>query len=310
MVQETSMQKAYLIVAHKYPSQLFRLYKALNDEFSTFFIHIDGKADIAKFQRLITSESVNWVDRVKANWGEFGLVEAVLNLLNAVRDSGKKFDRIILLSGQDYPIKSNHTINEYLRQSTQSNFIEYHALPNPAKWKPNGGLYRVNKYFLGLRFGQRYKAKALNFLAMIFPALERKMPPGMKAYAGSMWWIIDDYSMNYILDYVKNNPDYVAFHKKTFAADELFFHMILLNATDERLRQSIVNDDKRFIKWKDLNASHPEQLDEKDLEEIGRSDALFARKFDITEDDEILNLIEQQRSKPTDEREGNRENRS
>lgn len=296
------MQKAYIILAHKYPSQLFRLYKALNDEFSTFFIHIDRKADIEKFQRLIKDKKVKWVDRVEANWGEFGLVEAVLSLLNAVKASGKKFDRIILLSGQDYPIKSNHTINEYLRRSTQGNFIEFHALPNPSKWKPNGGLYRVNKYFLGLRFSQRYKAKALNFLAMVFPRLQRRIPQGMKAYAGSMWWIIDDYSMNYILDYVANNPEYVAFHKNTFAADELFFHMILLNATDEKLRASIVNDDKRFIKWKDINASHPEQLDEKDLDEIKRSDALFARKFDITEDDEILNLIEQQRSAPPDPR--------
>jgi glutathione synthase/RimK-type ligase-like ATP-grasp enzyme len=137
---------------------------------------------------------------------------------------------------------------------------------------------------------------------MVFPQFQRQMPQGMKAYAGSMWWIIDEYSMNYILEYVKNNPDYVSFHKKTFAADELFFHMILLNATDEKVRQSIVNDDKRFIKWKDINASHPEQLEEKHLEEIKNSDALFARKFDITEDDEILNLIELQRTRPTDER--------
>src|SRR5947209_16226850 len=111
------MQKAYLILAHKYPSQLYRLYKALNDESSTFFIHIDKKADIAKFQRLITSKSVHWVERVEANWGEFGLVEAVLNLLKATKNSGNVFDRIILLSGQDYPIKSNDIINEYLRQS-------------------------------------------------------------------------------------------------------------------------------------------------------------------------------------------------
>lgn len=294
------MQKAYLILAHKFPAQLFRLYTALNDECSTFFIHIDKKADVEKFRELITDPEVLWVDRVNANWASFGLVEAVLNLLHAVKGSGKKFDRIILLSGQDYPIKSNPTINEYLRQSAESNFIEYHPLPSPAKWKPDGGLYRVNKYFLGLSFQQRCKAKALNFLALLFPCLRRRIPHGMKAYAGSMWWIIDQYSMSYILDYVANNPGYIAFHKKTFAPDELFFHMILLNASDKKVRDRIVNDDKRFIKWKDLNASHPKQLDVKDLEEIKRSDALFARKFDITEDDEILNLIERQRTAQPD----------
>ena len=85
------MQKAYIILAHKCPSQLFRLYKALNDEFSSFFFHIDKKVDITKFQGLIPDPNVKWVDRVEANWGEFSLVEAVLNLLNAVKDSGEKF---------------------------------------------------------------------------------------------------------------------------------------------------------------------------------------------------------------------------
>lgn len=290
------MQKAYLILAHQYPAQLHRLYKALVDGCSSFFIHIDQKANIDGFQRLISDPEVQWVERVETNWAEFGLVEAALNLLRAVKRSGKIFDRIILLSGQDYPIKSNHTINEYLRHSRQTTFIEYHSLPNPRKWKPNGGLYRVNKYFLGLRFHQRYTAKALNFMAMVFPFLRRRIPQGMKPYAGSMWWIIDDFSMNYILDFVDNNPDYIAFHKNTFAADELFFHMILLNASDEKVKERIVNDDKRFIKWKDISASHPERLSAKDLEEIKNSDALFARKFDITEDDLILNLIEQERS--------------
>lgn len=290
------MQKAYIILAHKYPAQLKRLTSALNDESSEFFIHLDKKADLGIFSRQVHGPHIQWVDRVEANWGEFGLVEAVLNALNAIRQSGKRFERIILLSGQDYPIKSNEGINEYLRASAQNNFIEYHALPNAVKWKPNGGLYRVNKYFLGLKPHQRYTAKAMNFLAMFFPPLKRRIPQGMKPYAGSMWWIIDEYSMNYILDYVAANPAYVAFHKNTFAADELFFHMILLNATDEQVRERIVNDDKRFIKWTDINSAHPEQLGERHLEEIQKSDALFARKFDMTEDEEILNLIERGRS--------------
>ncbi|HEX8314369.1 MAG TPA: beta-1,6-N-acetylglucosaminyltransferase [Flavisolibacter sp.] len=290
------MNKAYLILAHKYPLQLYRLYKALEDEHSTFFIHIDKKVEMTKFQELVTDKKVRWVNRAEANWGEFGLVEAVLNLLQAVKDCGKKFDRIILLSGQDYPIKSNHTINEYLRQSAQRTFIEYHPLPSPKKWKPHGGLYRVNKYFFGFGFHQRVAAKMVNLLAMIVPLLERNIPKGMKPYAGSTWWIIDDYSMRYILDFVADNPGYVAFHKNTFAADEVFFHMILLNATDEKVKAKIVNDDKRFIKWKDIHAAHPEQLTEKDMDEIRCSDALFARKFDITNDEEMLDLIERQRS--------------
>jgi len=284
--------KAYVILAHKQPAQLSRLIRTLSDGDSLFFVHIDRRADIKQFESLAEfGDTVQFVPRVKTEWASFGLVEAVLNGLRAVRRSDKPVSHVVLLSGQDYPIKNNEYIRRFMEQAGNQSFIEYFALPNPAKWKPNGGLYRVNKYFMGLRTYQRYGAKAANFLSAMLPFLQRKAYNGMKAYAGSMWWIIDHNAMNYILDFVTRNPRYAAFHRFTFAADELFFHMILLNAKNDKLASVIVNTDKRFIKWSGKEAAHPETISREDIQQLVESDALFARKFDGA-DTEVLDLVD------------------
>ena len=287
------MKKAYIILVHKNPDQACRLIQKLDDGSSSFFVHIDAKAVLSGFQKIFElGEQVTNVKRVNAKWGEFSLVEAILNGLIAVRKKGIDFERIILLSGQDYPIKTNLHIDNYFRTSPHKIFIEYFGLPNYVKWQPNGGLYRVNKYFIGLKPIQLYTAKALNFLALILPHVRRKIPSGMKPYAGSMWWVIDMAAMNYILNYLQRNPGYLAFHRHTFAPDEVFFQMLLLNARDPRMKQNINPNNLHFIKWKDIQASHPETFKTKDIEEIKASRALFARKFDPLEDVGVLDLID------------------
>ncbi|HZH95442.1 MAG TPA: beta-1,6-N-acetylglucosaminyltransferase [Flavisolibacter sp.] len=287
------MKKAYIILVHKNPDQACRLIQRLDDGSSSFFIHIDEKAALPPFQKIFDlGDKVTKVKRVHAKWGELSLVEAIVNGLVAVRKKGVDFERIILLSGQDYPIKSNRYIDNYFRTSPHKIFMEYFGLPNHAKWQPNGGLYRVNKYFIGLKPIQLYTAKALNFLALILPHARRKIPSGMKPYAGSMWWIIDMAALNYILHYLQRNPGYIAFHRHTFAPDEVFFQMLLLNAGDPRIKQNITPNNLHFIKWKDIDAAHPETFKTKDINEIITSKALFARKFDPSKDAGILDLVD------------------
>ena len=287
------MKKAYVILVHKNPDQVYRLIQTLDDGMSFFFVHIDIRSDFNQFRSLLSfGKKIEFVTRVKTEWASFGLIEAILNGLKAVKRSKELIEHIILLSGQDYPIKNNNYINEFIYQNQHKIYLEYFSLPNSAKWKPNGGLYRVNKYFLGLKPYQRYAAKTVNLIAEILPFLKRQPYNGMKAFAGSMWWIIDRHTANYILEYVKKNPRYKDFHRYTFAPDELFFHTILLNSPDETIAEAIVNDDKRFIIWRDNTSSHPENISKIHMDDLMNSDALFARKFDTGNDAEILNLVD------------------
>ena len=289
------MEKAYLIMAHKNPEQVFRLVSRLNDGSSEFFIHIDKKAAISQFQNLKQiSNAVHFTERFDASWGGYGLIKPYLSALKTVRESSRKFDRILLLSGQDYPIKSNQNINAFFENSPYTNFINYFPIPNLTKWpgKDRGGLYRVDKYYFGAKWYELICSKAINLLATYLPFLRRKIPNGMKPYTGQTWWNLDRYALDYILDYVDRHPEYMDFHKHTFVADELFVQMIIGNSKDEKLLHSIKNTEKRFTIWPKPNSAHPKLLVKSDIGAIVASDDLFARKFDENVDSEILDLID------------------
>lgn len=291
------MKKAYILEAHRYPQQLLRLVSRLADGQSEFFVHIDKKVDVAPFRNLESFGNViHWVKREDAKWAGYGSVQATLNGLKAVRDTGKPFDHIFLLSGQCYPIKSNAFIDEFLRTTSYSLFLDYYPIPQYEKWpgRDRGGWYRVDKYYIGLKWHQFFRSKTLNLLSTYLPFLRRRLPQGMRPYTGSAWWSMDAYAMNYILNYDAAHPEYGAFHKHTFVPDELYMHMIVGNSADERLRKSVSTDNKRLILWAKPNSAHPNTLRLADFAVIKSSDALFARKFDPAVDTEILDKIDEE----------------
>lgn len=291
------MRKAYLIMAHKSPKQLHRLVSRLKDGKSEFFIHIDKKAEFTQFEILKElGETVHFIERFDSKWGGYGLIKPYLSGMRAVKDSTSEFDRIILLSGQDYPIKSNQQINSFFKNSPFSNFINYFPIPNYEKWpgSDRGGWYRVDKYYFGTKWYEFFCSKSLNFLSRYIPFLKRKIPNGLKPFTGQTWWILDMFALNYILDYSDSHPEYIAYHRNTFVADELFIQMIIGNSKDEKLLSSIQNSEKRFTIWEKANSAHPKILKSTDLEAILASADLFARKFEESLDSEILNLIDEQ----------------
>lgn len=84
------MNKAYIILAHKQPEQLYRLVEKLDDNLSTFFIHIDKKKSLTDFSSLLDfGNKVEFIKREASNWGEIGIVMAILNALKAVKESEK-----------------------------------------------------------------------------------------------------------------------------------------------------------------------------------------------------------------------------
>lgn len=284
-------------MAHKSPNQLHRLVSRLNDGSSEFFIHIDKKVEFSQFQIVKEfGDIVHFTERFDAKWGGYGIIKPFLSAMQDVKDASTQFDRILLLSGQDYPIKSNTYINNFFKNAQHSVFINYFPIPNLKKWpgSDRGGLYRVDKYYLGNQWYEFLQSKSLNLLSTYIPFLRRKIPNGMKPYIGQTWCNLDMYALNYILEYVRKHPEYLAFHKHTFVADELFVQMIIGNSKDEKLLGSIENSEKRFTIWPKQDSAHPKILDKTDLDAILNSDDLFARKFDENMDTEILDLIDRE----------------
>ena len=291
------MEKAYLIMAHKNPGQVYRLVERLTDGSSEFFIHIDTKVDIVPFEVLKSlGTNVHFLKRFDSTWGGYGLIRPFMQGLQTVKAHPKNFDRVILLSGQDYPIKSNDEINRFFETSPYSVFLNYFPIPNYKKWPggDRGGWYRVDKYFFGLKWYHFLGSRSLNLAATFLPFLRRKMPNGMKPYTGQTWWTLDRYAVDYVLNYHAKHPEYFRFHRNTFVADELFVHMIVANSHDERLMRSIENNERRLTIWEKPDSAHPNILRKSDLPAIVASADLYARKFDDQVDAEILDLIDRE----------------
>lgn len=99
------MSIAYLILAHRYPKQLYRLVDRLNNENTSFLIHIDKKVNIGAFKSIVANlkhyENVYFIKRYTCNWAGFGIVQATFQGLKELQSRQIKFDYVCLMSGQD-----------------------------------------------------------------------------------------------------------------------------------------------------------------------------------------------------------------
>ena len=268
-----------------------------------FFIHVDEKtpSDIyAEMTEPLSSLSnIFFLDRHRCTWGGFGHVLATLKGLGALEDERAEFDYVILLTGQDYPVKSTADIQGFLRASAGLSYMDYFPLPRP-EWPGNGGLDRLNHWHF-YPFGRHmeYPVKSpwrfhqLNLLwNQVIDAIpvERSLPNGLRPFGGSSYWCLSRECVEYINQFLCRNTWYVRWFKHTWVSDELFFQTILLNSS---LKTRLVNNNLRYIQWSRGSPS-PDVLSAMDFDNLARTDKLFARKFDGTIAPKILDLIDQQ----------------
>lgn len=304
---EYRMKIAYIISAHKLPEQLLRLVSRLDTEGAYFFIHVDKKTDEKTYTTMVAGlsglDNIVFLERHACYWGDFGIVLATLKGINAVLRTGIDFDYVVLLSGQDYPIKSNDYMNEFFKKNCGKEFIDFSPIPADQNqfWEcERGGLERIESWHFML-FGRRIYtgrrifnySRTLTFLWKLVTrfAPRRKFLPGLKPFGGSCFWCITMDCARYIHDFVKDNKDYVKFFKHVYISDEIFIQTIILNSP---FRENVVNDSLRCIDWSHPGPTGPTPWvwRKEDIDVLGQSTGLFARKFDSDVDSEILDLID------------------
>ncbi len=270
------MKLAYLIVAHHQPHHLARLVHALNDENSSFFIHIDGKVSLALFQAVVPQRAnITWLpNRVKVEWGKASVVQAVLNLIQTAAATRHAFKYYTLLSGSDYPIKHKEEIYARLQASDLQFLRIDRKLTNEAN---NSHRHFITNLPYGKYFGS------------------------LTPYHGSMYWSLSAECIRFILNFVNNNPGYVKIHNTVFAPDEVFFHTLVkhspfADAITQDFSSGIypnhTHHGNHFIDWQGLRKRAYLTLDERDFDDLLATPALFARKFDERQSSTLLDLLD------------------
>lgn len=232
---------AYLILAHSDTEMLLRLLKSL-DYKADFYVHIDKKGSINIEEVRKKFNKVKFVDRINVFWGGYSMIEATLNLIDAVVESGIKYEKAILLSGQDYPVRSK----EYIYNFMSNNPVNYINAFNVSKievpeikkeithvYKYDVPLFKKNSLLF------KISRKVINvFLYGIVKKKNVLILPGHKKrwdiYKGSQWWALNQDVLESFYDFIHFNSDAHFFIKRmkyVFAPDEKFFQTLFFNSS-------------------------------------------------------------------------------
>jgi hypothetical protein len=279
---------AYLIMAYKLPQQVVRLVRTLADDGVTFFVHVDRKTHKNVYDEIVTGlrevPRVEWLTRRRCYWSGFGVVAAMLEAIKRISLDPEGFDYAMLLTADSYPLRSNREIKDYLRRLEGRSCIE-HA-PLPAAGLAGGGLDRIERWHWPVKvFGRRlsFPNRYLNL------PIKRRFPAGYQPFAGSAGWCLSGACVAHVAAFTAANPRLVQFFKRVFAPDESLFQTILLNSP---FAEKLVNDDLWYVDWSGPFPP-PRILTTAEFDALMASADLFARKFDITRDAEILDLIDE-----------------
>ena len=278
------MNIGYIISAYKYGAQVERLIRRLDGEGASFFLHIDKRAGGLREElshRLRDVTDLHFLEQHRCVWGGFGHVAATLKGIDAICERRVPCEYVVLLTGQDYPIRPLQHIHEVLKHAEGRSFMEYFPLPT-TMWD-GGGFDRV------LRWHLRVLGRHFVFPRRHTSRFARRFPAGFRPFGGSSYWCLARDVVDYVHAFFAANPSFVRFFRHVDVPDEVIFQTILLNSD---LRDRIVNDDLRYIRWPDPASGSPAILTTSDFSDLARSPKLFGRKFDATVDENILDLID------------------
>jgi Core-2/I-Branching enzyme len=219
---------------------------------------------------------VHFLSRHACHWGDFGHVRATLKGIRQLLSNEIPFDYAILLTGQDYPVRSPREIESFLAKADGQSFMHHWPLPYPL-WDGRGGLDRLESWHF-IRYRRRLHVRV---------PLRRRLPGGLRPYGGTPYWVLSRAVIEWIDNFVAHNPRFVRFFEHVFVPDELFFQTLVMNSP---LGDSVVDDDLRYTDWERMPA--PAILGQDDLPKLLESNALIARKFDPTVDSKVLDLLD------------------
>ncbi len=277
---------AYLILAHKNPGQLRRLVKAIMDTHVYVFVHVDRKSCMGEFKgKLDGLPNVIFCNQQKqVSWGGFGMIEATLELIDTMYSCEVQPDYVHLMSGQDFPLRSNAEMLLFFSENKGGNFLEAHTIPSPRLYE--SGLSRIRfKWFIEDE-GYHKAAQLVEIQKqrnMVRPYFEDIQP-----YNGSQWWSLTGECVQWIYETCRPGYRLYDFYKYTFVPDEMLFQTMLKNSG---WNDTIVDDNLRNINW-DEGPEYPKIWRNEDFERLIRSGKLFARKFDEQTDHTIIDRLE------------------
>lgn len=296
------MKIAFLISAHTDAPQLYRLVKALPDD-SDFFIHIDSKADIKPFTDVLGKDDrAHFIEhRVNVIWGSLNEVEYQMELIREALKAGKHYDRLVTLSGMDYPVWSKAQIVEFFNDNAGKEFLSGIDLTTQDS---AARLYREYRFYAQKQWkngsiGSKFRVTLRKIVGLIGIRKPLVFVAGSKRYnlyKEAAWWAVSQELAEFVLKEWDEDAEMKEYFKTSFCPAETFTQTVAFNSALWRDKCIEFKGD-----WPGLNALTPltyiyyhpviKIMTEEDYDDIMNSKKMFARKFITGKSDKLVEKL-------------------
>lgn len=292
------MKHAYGIVAFNNWPLLEKLITLLDDTRNDIYIHIDKNVkldNIEHFRTFAKFSNVFFLERLDGSWGTPGLSDIQLEFYKTAAKE-YTYQYYHLLSGVCLPLKTQDEIHDFFNKHAGREFVHFVSRPPVEEYIYKR--YSLYHFFLRYVRGNGFIRKALlgvigeKISVTIQNLLRIDRQTDIKAVLsyGSNWSSVTHELALYALAHyeeIKKRTRY------TFAPDECVLQTLVYQSDfKNKLYHIDYNDDyhanQRYIDWKRGN---PYIWTIGDYNELMNSGYLFARKFDLSTDSEIVDRI-------------------
>jgi len=273
---------AYLIMAHHQFDFLRELLLALDDVRNDIYLHIDQKVtdfDWQGFSHLLQYSSLFFTDRIPVHWGGYSQICCELTLLEAAVK--KHYAYYHLLSGSDFPLKSQDEIHAFFHRHAGKEFLAFDAISADP---PRHVRERISLYHFFRESSSLLAEPADMILSRIQRLLKVNRLKGqhLPIQKGANWFSITDAFVRYVL----SQKAWIEKHfRYSVCADELFLQTLaFLSPFREQLYDPYGKANPpgnlRYVDWERGSGSNPYTFQEEDRDLLTSLPHLFARKFD------------------------------
>ncbi|THD74030.1 glycosyl transferase [Thalassobius vesicularis] len=268
---------AFILLCHKDPEAIIQQAQRLTAAGDCMAIHFDanaGAADYAKIRdALADNPRVTFAKRrIKCGWGEWSLVQATLNAVEAAVDAFPRATHFMMVSGDCMAIKSAEYAHEFL-DADDCDYVESFDFFE-SDWIKTGMKDErlIYRHYLNERKHKRLFYWALETQRKL--GLKRAIPEDLQIMIGSQWWCLRRRTIEWILDFIRKRPDVMRFFRTTWIPDETFFQTLVRHLVPEgEIRCRTLT----FLMFSDYGMPVTFYNDHYDL--LLSQDFLFARKI-------------------------------
>ena len=281
---------AYLIIAHSNIFVLNKLISSVDDIRNDIFIHIDTKSkiELANITKPCKS-NIKIFKKISVHWGHLSMIETELFLY----ESAIEFDTYSyfhLMSGIDLPIQNQNVIHDFFKINEGKEFIGFSAT--------NIDIEKVNKIHLfskSLRVNEgQYIKRLMRKLRTVFIAMQRIVKYDKVQHLklefrfGAVWTSL---THDLVVDLLRNKDIFFKIYKNSSCVDEIYKHTYVYNSKYKNNVYDLndeLNSCQRLMDW---TRGNPYTFRIEDLESIRKNSLLFARKFDETIDEQVIEYL-------------------